>query len=110
MVVEKSRTLRPVSGRGRSVMGSPFDQNEDDTAHNEETAQPFSGRWALFQDDVRGDEGEDQFDLADGAHEGRVLQGHGERPSGRTQNAEDSDPDRGAPVDADLAELRAVAV
>src|SRR5476649_2307440 len=40
MVVEKSRTLRHVRGRGRSVMaviwGSPFDQNEDDTANDKE--------------------------------------------------------------------------
>src|SRR5476651_2583408 len=110
MVVEKSMTLRPVSGRGRSVMGSPFDQDEDDTAHDEKAAQPFAGGGAFLQDDMRGDESKDQLDLADGAHEGRVLESHGECPAGRAQHAEDADPDRGAPVDADLAELRAVAV
>src|SRR5471032_1929359 len=110
MVVEKSRTLRPVSGRGRSVMRSPFNEDEDDTAHDEKAAQPLAGGGAFLQDDMRRDESKDQLDLADGAHEGRVLESHGECPAGRAQHAEDADPDRGAPVDADLAELRAVAV
>src|SRR5437762_8471669 len=106
MVVEKSSTLRPCSGRGFvSVIGSPGNQNEDDTADHQDAAQPLAGGRPFLEHDVRGDEGENQFDLADGAHQGRVLERHGERPAGRAQDAEDADPDRGAPVDPDLGEL-----
>src|ERR1700736_743952 len=110
IVVEKSSTLRSARGRGWSVMWSPFEEDEDDAAHDEQAAQPLAGGRPLLQDDVGRDEGEDELDLADGAHEGCVLERHGERPAGRAQHREDADPDRGAPVDADLFELRVVAV
>src|SRR5712672_65027 len=114
MVVEKSSTRRPCSGRGLvSVIGSPLglsgNEDEDDAAHDEEAADPLAGGWPLLEHDVRGDEGEDELDLADGAHQRGILQRHGERPAGRTQHAEDADPDRRAPVEPHLAELRPVA-
>src|SRR5258708_27439874 len=87
MVVEKSSTRRPCSGRWLvSVIGSPLglsgNEDEDDTADHEEAADPLAGRWPLLEHDVRGDEGEDQLDLADGAHQCRILQRHGECPAG----------------------------
>src|SRR6267154_5184502 len=81
MVVEKSRTRRPCKGRGFvSVMGSPGNQDENDAADHQDAAEPLAGGRPFLEHDVRGDEGEDQFDLADGAHQGGVLQCHGERP------------------------------
>src|SRR5690348_6692111 len=68
MVVEKSRTRTPVRGRGIawSVMGgSPGNEDEDDAAHHEKAAEPFADGRPLFQDEVGGDEGEDELDLAD---------------------------------------------
>src|SRR5262245_24366323 len=84
MVVEKSRTRRPASGRGLvSVMALPGNQDEDHAAHHPDAADPFAGRWSFFQHQVRGNEGEDELDLTHGAHQGGVLQCHGERPAGR---------------------------
>src|SRR5690349_16219491 len=97
MVVEKSSTRTSDSGRGL-VMGSPANEDEDDAAHDQRAAQPFAGAGPLLEDDVGRNESEDQLDLANRAHQGRVLQGHGERPAGRAQHAEDADPDRRAPV------------
>src|SRR5579862_6145415 len=65
MVVEKSRTRTPVRGREASLMGSPFEQDQDDATHDQQAAEPFAGRRPFLQDDVGGDEGEDEFDLAD---------------------------------------------
>src|SRR6185437_10067606 len=94
MVVEKSSTRTSDSGRGLSVMRSPGDEDEDDAADHEHAAEPFAGRRPLLEHEVGGDEGEHQLDLADRAHQGGVLERHGERPSGRAEHAEDADPGR----------------
>src|SRR5260370_41847618 len=98
MVVEKSSTRRPCSGRGLvSVIGSPLgssgNQDKDDAADHKDAADPFAGGRPLLEHDVRGDESEDELDLADGTHQRRVLERHRERPAGRAQHAEDADPD-----------------
>src|SRR5437763_1132598 len=90
MVVEKSRTLMPLSGRALvSVMGSPGNEDQNDAAHNQDAADPFAGSRPLVQHDVGGNEGENELDLADGPHQGRVLERHGKRPAGRAHHAED---------------------
>src|SRR5260370_31927317 len=110
MVVEKSRTLTPLSGRALvSVMGSPGNEDQDDDAYHQDAADPFAGRRPLVQDDVGSDEGEDELDLSDRAHQGGVLESHGEHPAGRAQHTEDANPARRAPIDPDLGELRPVA-
>src|SRR5258708_17534793 len=88
MVVEKSRTRTPCSGRGfASVIGSPGNQNEYDAADHQDAAQPLAGGRPFLEHDVRGDEGKDQFDLADGTHQGGILERHSERPARRAQHA-----------------------
>src|SRR5215207_6766716 len=95
MVVEKSSTRTPCSGLlFASVISitrrSSANEDEDNAADHQDAAQPFAGRRPLLEHQVRGDEGEDQLDLADGPHQGGILQGHGEGPAGRAQHAEDA--------------------
>src|SRR6476619_2883261 len=106
MVVEKSSTRTSERGRGlASVIVSPCDEDEDHAADDQHAADPFAGRRPFLEDEMGRDEGEDQLDLADRAHQGGVLERHGERPPGRAENAEDADPDRRPPVEPHLAEL-----
>src|SRR5580692_3954579 len=114
MVVEKSSTRRPCSGRASvsvigSSLGSSDNQDKSDAADHKDAADPFAGGRPLLEHDVRSDESEDKLDLADGADQRRILERHGERPAGRTEHAEDADPDRRAPIEPYLAELRPVA-
>src|SRR5262245_27964910 len=53
MVVEKSSTRTPWSGRGLlSVMMSPDDEDEDHAADHQQAAEPFAGCRPLFENDV----------------------------------------------------------
>src|SRR6185503_3899061 len=77
MVVEKSSTFRSESGRkAASVIGLPGNEDEDHAADHQDAADPFAGGRPLLEDDVGGDEGEDQLDLADRAHQCGVLERH----------------------------------
>src|SRR5690349_1926981 len=89
-------------------MGSPRCENENDAADHQDAADPFAEGRSLLEDEARGDEREDELDLADGAHQGGILERHGECPTGRAHYAEDADPDRRAPIVPHLAELRPV--
>src|SRR5205085_678579 len=53
IVVEKSRMLRPVRGRGScSVMRSPLYENEDHATHDKHAADPFADRGLFLQHQV----------------------------------------------------------
>src|SRR5260370_14902625 len=110
MVVEKSSTRRPCSGRGLvSVIGSPLvssgNQNKDHAADHEDAADPLAGGRPLLKHDVRGDESEDELDLADGADQRRILERHGEPPAGCAHHPEDRDPDLRPPLEPHLPQL-----
>src|SRR3990167_2124533 len=72
MVVEKSRTRRPSSGLVCSVMRSPRYEDENDAAAHEDAADPFAEGRALLEDEARGDEGEDEFEIGRASWRERV--------------------------------------
>src|SRR3954471_15539665 len=93
MVVEKSSTRTSESGRGSELVmffpdTSMSDENEDHAADHQEAADPLAGGRPLLEHDVRRDEGEDQLDLTDRAHQGGILERHRQSPSGRAEHAE----------------------
>ena len=46
---------------------SPGYKDENDASHHEDAAEPFTDGRTLLEDEMRGDEGEDELDLADGS-------------------------------------------
>ena len=91
--------IRHRRGLGRRE-GAGIDAGDD-----QRRAQQFGPADAFAEDEDRGQKREDQFHLADGAHIGHVLHGHGREPADRAEHRGDAHQRPLAPVLPDFGQL-----
>ena len=110
MVVEKSSTRTPCSGRGslRSWLHRPMRmRTTPPITRTLPIHSPADGRSLSTRCEAMKVKTSSIWPTA--RTRAAFSERHGERPAGRAQHAEDADPDRRPPVHPDLAELRPVA-
>jgi hypothetical protein len=63
---------------------SAYIKDQQNTGNHHQDAGDFHFRTFFPEKDSRGDEGENQFDLAHGANKGGILEGEGRKPGDRS--------------------------